>query len=173
MLSVSFVCLGPVTEVKTDIYVTSFGPVSDVEMVRTNSLNAVKHMSMYAFVVFSQVEYKMFYFQMTPDNREAVSPHLQNLLRLFFLSFVNVPVSGVHNGRVLSADVGGPEVDVRGPDRDPEAEQPDGDQSVDAGHLLQERQEVGRSQHDGPQQAFPHHEERHHSVHHEVYCTDY
>lgn len=25
--------LGPVTEVKTDIYVTSFGPVSDVEMV--------------------------------------------------------------------------------------------------------------------------------------------
>lgn len=24
---------GPVTEVKTDIYVTSFGPVSDVEMV--------------------------------------------------------------------------------------------------------------------------------------------
>lgn len=26
--------LGPVTEVKTDIYVTSFGPVSDVEMVR-------------------------------------------------------------------------------------------------------------------------------------------
>lgn len=27
--------LGPVTEVKTDIYVTSFGPVSDVEMVGT------------------------------------------------------------------------------------------------------------------------------------------
>lgn len=26
--------IGPVTEVKTDIYVTSFGPVSDVEMVR-------------------------------------------------------------------------------------------------------------------------------------------
>lgn len=26
--------LGPVTEVKTDIFVTSFGPVSDVEMVR-------------------------------------------------------------------------------------------------------------------------------------------
>lgn len=26
---------GPVTEVKTDIYVTSFGPVSDVEMVCT------------------------------------------------------------------------------------------------------------------------------------------
>lgn len=25
--------IGPVTEVKTDIYVTSFGPVSDVEMV--------------------------------------------------------------------------------------------------------------------------------------------
>lgn len=25
---------GPVTEVKTDIFVTSFGPVSDVEMVR-------------------------------------------------------------------------------------------------------------------------------------------
>lgn len=32
-----FYCLftGPVTEVKTDIYVTSFGPVSDVEMVRS------------------------------------------------------------------------------------------------------------------------------------------
>lgn len=29
----SFYTLGPVTEVKTDIYVTSFGPVSDVEMV--------------------------------------------------------------------------------------------------------------------------------------------
>lgn len=28
---------GPVTEVKTDIYVTSFGPVSDVEMVGTRS----------------------------------------------------------------------------------------------------------------------------------------
>lgn len=31
------ICLcaaGPVTEVKTDIFVTSFGPVSDVEMVR-------------------------------------------------------------------------------------------------------------------------------------------
>lgn len=27
--------IGRVTEVKTDIYVTSFGPVSDVEMVRT------------------------------------------------------------------------------------------------------------------------------------------
>lgn len=26
--------VGPVTEVKTDIFVTSFGPVSDVEMVR-------------------------------------------------------------------------------------------------------------------------------------------
>lgn len=25
--------VGPVTEVKTDIFVTSFGPVSDVEMV--------------------------------------------------------------------------------------------------------------------------------------------
>lgn len=35
---------GPVTEVKTDIYVTSFGPVSDVEMVRTHTLNGVKHM---------------------------------------------------------------------------------------------------------------------------------
>lgn len=40
----------------------------------------------------------------------------------FFLSF-----SGVHNGRVLSTDVGGSEVDVRGPNRDFEAEQPDGD----------------------------------------------
>lgn len=34
--------IGPVTEVKTDIYVTSFGPVSDVEMVRTLALNGVK-----------------------------------------------------------------------------------------------------------------------------------
>lgn len=34
--------IGPVTEVKTDIYVTSFGPVSDVEMVRTLTLNGVK-----------------------------------------------------------------------------------------------------------------------------------
>lgn len=78
------------------------------------------------------------------------------------------PPSGVHNGRVLSTDVGGPEVDVRGPDRDFKAQQPDGDQSVDTGHLLQERQEVSRSQHDGAKQAFPHYEERHHSVHHEV-----
>lgn len=31
--SLPFHVLGPVTEVKTDIYVTSFGPVSDVEMV--------------------------------------------------------------------------------------------------------------------------------------------
>uniref|UniRef100_A0A8C5RA44 Neurotransmitter-gated ion-channel ligand-binding domain-containing protein n=1 Tax=Laticauda laticaudata TaxID=8630 RepID=A0A8C5RA44_LATLA len=31
----SFYTLGPVTEVKTDIYVTSFGPVSDVEMEYT------------------------------------------------------------------------------------------------------------------------------------------
>ena len=29
--------IGPVTEVKTDIYVTSFGPVSDVEMVCTRT----------------------------------------------------------------------------------------------------------------------------------------
>lgn len=32
-----FGSLGPVTEVKTDIYVTSFGPVSDVEMVCISS----------------------------------------------------------------------------------------------------------------------------------------
>ncbi len=44
-----------------------------------------------------------------------------------FLAFVPFPVLGVHNGRVLSTDVGGPQVDVRGPDRDFEAEQPDGD----------------------------------------------
>lgn len=38
---------GPVTEVKTDIYVTSFGPVSDVEMVcnlTIYTLNVVKSM---------------------------------------------------------------------------------------------------------------------------------
>lgn len=64
--------------------------------------------------------------------------------------------------------MGGPEVDVRGPDRDFEAQQPDGDQSVDTRHLLQEWQEVSRTQHDSPQQAFPHYEEWHHSVHHEV-----
>lgn len=29
----SIIFIGPVTEVKTDIFVTSFGPVSDVEMV--------------------------------------------------------------------------------------------------------------------------------------------
>lgn len=80
----------------------------------------------------------------------------------------NLPASGVHHGRVLSTDVGGPQADVRGPDRDFEAEQPDGDQSVDTRHLLQERQEVCGPQHDGPQQAVPHHEERHHPVHHEV-----
>lgn len=34
--SLPFYTLGPVTEVKTDIYVTSFGPVSDVEMVRVS-----------------------------------------------------------------------------------------------------------------------------------------
>lgn len=34
---VSIGSVGPVTEVKTDIYVTSFGPVSDVEMVCTHT----------------------------------------------------------------------------------------------------------------------------------------
>lgn len=32
---------GPVTEVKTDIYVTSFGPVSDVEMVCIQTFNTL------------------------------------------------------------------------------------------------------------------------------------
>lgn len=64
--------------------------------------------------------------------------------------------------------MGRPEVDVRGPDRDSQAEQSDGNKGVDTGHLLQERQEVRRSQHDGAQQAVPHHEERHHPLHHEV-----
>lgn len=41
-----FICsIGPVTEVKTDIYVTSFGPVSDVEMVRTPSVIDAKFTS--------------------------------------------------------------------------------------------------------------------------------
>lgn len=76
--------------------------------------------------------------------------------------------SGVHDGRVLSTDVGGPQADVRGAHWNFTAQQPDGDQGLDARHLLQKRQEVGRSQHDGAKQALPHHEERHHSVHHEV-----
>lgn len=37
-LLTSFYTLGPVTEVQTDIYVTSFGPVSDVEMVRISGI---------------------------------------------------------------------------------------------------------------------------------------
>lgn len=58
---------------------------------------------------------------MSPDTHEAISSHPPTYL------FVTFPVLGVHNGRVLSTDVGGPEVDVRGADRDFEAEQPDGD----------------------------------------------
>lgn len=84
----------------------------------------------------------------------------------YFWSFF--PNVGIHNGRIFSPDVGRPEVDVRGPDRDSQAEQPDGNKGVDTGHLLQERQEVRRSQHDSAQQAVPHHEERHHPLHHEV-----
>lgn len=39
--------LGPVTEVKTDIYVTSFGPVSDVEMVCMNKNRSLKILTMW------------------------------------------------------------------------------------------------------------------------------
>lgn len=84
-------------------------------------------------------------------------------------TFLFSPIStGVHHGRVLSADVGGQKTDVRGSGGDLEVEQLDGDEGVDSRHVLQERKEIGGSQHDGSQQAFPHHEKRHDSLHHEV-----
>lgn len=43
---VSLLCLGPVTEVKTDIYVTSFGPVSDVEMVCPHTMKVELKLTM-------------------------------------------------------------------------------------------------------------------------------
>lgn len=164
-----FVCLffaaavGPVTEVKTDIYVTSFGPVSDVEMVHAHA-RAFTHTS-FSFVL----QVFCFDFWHLYTNYVYVTIHCKKK----FFSHMHPPtpfhpVSGVHDGRVLSTDVGGPQVDVRGTHWNITAQQPDGDQGLDARHLLPKRQEVGRSQHDGAKQAFPHHEERHHSVHHEV-----
>lgn len=38
------------------------------------------------------------------------------------LVLIPVPVLGVHHGCLLSTDMGGPEVDVRGPGRDIEAQ---------------------------------------------------
>lgn len=39
-----------------------------------------------------------------------------------FLLLIPVPVLGVHHGCLLSTDMGGPKVDVRGPGRDIEAQ---------------------------------------------------
>ncbi len=58
--------------------------------------------------------------------------------------------------------------EIRGPHRDPAAQQPDGQQDLDAGHLFPEWQEVDLAQHDHPQQAVPHHAERNYPLHHEV-----
>lgn len=86
---------------------------------------------------------------------------------MFFVMSVFPPL-GIHYGCILSADLGWSEVDVRGSSGDTETQQSDGDQGLDTGHFLQERQAVGRPQHDRAQQALPHHEERHHPLHHEV-----
>lgn len=57
---------------------------------------------------------------------------------------------------------------IRGPHRDPAAQQPNGQQDLDARHLFPEWQEVDLSQHDHPQQAVPYHAERNYPLHHEV-----
>lgn len=75
---------------------------------------------------------------------------------------------GIHHGRVLPSDMDWWTVEIRGPDRDPTAQQPDGQQDLDTGHLFPEWQEVDLSQHDHPQQAVPHHAERNYPLHHEV-----
>lgn len=76
--------------------------------------------------------------------------------------------AGVHHGRVLSSDVDRRAAKIRGPHRDPAAQQPDGQQDLDSGHLFPEWQEVDLSQHDHPQQAVSHHAERNYPLHHEV-----
>lgn len=60
------------------------------------------------------------------------------------------------------------EAKIRGPHRDPAAQQPDGQQDLDARHLFPEWQEVDLSQHDHPQQAVPYHAERNYPLHYEV-----
>lgn len=75
---------------------------------------------------------------------------------------------GIYHGRVLSSDMDRRAAEIRGPYRDPAAQQPDGQQDLDAGHLFPEWQEVDLSQHDHPQQAVPHHAERNYPLHHEV-----
>lgn len=75
---------------------------------------------------------------------------------------------GIHDGRLLPSDMDRRTVKIRGPNRDPTTQQPDGQQDLDAGHLFPEWQEVDLSQHDHPQQAVPHHAERNYPLHHEV-----
>lgn len=75
---------------------------------------------------------------------------------------------GIHHGCVLPPDVGWWTAEVRRPNWDPTAKQPDGQQDLDAGHVFPEWQEVDLSQHDHPQQAVSHHAERNYPLHHEV-----
>lgn len=106
--------------------------------------------------------------------RPPTCNHTHSLLFIYFsfmwrcLKSAVVSLTGVHDGRVLSTDVGWPQVDVRGTHWNFTTKQPNGDKGLDTRHVLQKRQEVSRPQHDSAEQAFPHHEERHHSVHHEV-----
>lgn len=81
-------------------------------------------------------------------------------------------VAGIHHGRVLSSDVDRRTAKIRRSNRDPAAQQPDGQQDLDPWHLLPEWQEVDFSQHDHPQQAVPHYAERNNPLHHEVTLLD-
>lgn len=137
--------VGPVTEVKTDIYVTSFGPVSDVEMVRMpcdkctlgggiiNNTDVIEMLRFWASArevqewlptkitaqlppIWGQVFVMKAYALSRPSSTGTLRPPEQMLL------LIPVPVLGVHHGCLLSTDMGGPKVDVRGPGRDIEAQ---------------------------------------------------
>lgn len=63
---------------------------------------------------------------------------------------------GVHNRRVLQAELEGREIEVRGADEHFASEQPDGQQNLDSGHFLSQREEISGTQHDHAQQATAH-----------------
>lgn len=76
--------------------------------------------------------------------------------------------AGVHGGRILPPELEGRAPQVPRAHEYPAAQQPDGQQDLDARHLLPQRQEVGGSQHDHAQQTAEDHGGRHAALHHEV-----
>lgn len=113
---------GPVTEVKTDIYVTSFGPVSDVEMVCTNTHDLISSPLRLCTTLLLMRTVNILFCRMKKVSianhlvwSALVVNHIVSNCLLVIIIFFNHQYSyhsGIHDGRVLSPDVGGSQAGV-------------------------------------------------------------